>query len=129
MAKEASNEIYKKPLWKYYKGVEYIEIDFTIYTSEDLMIRYYTEACEMILQKPDKTVRVFTNATGVKPSLSTIRSAREIGKKAQRGVKRSVMIGTVGLTTMMLKFYSRYTGSPVKPFSREEAAMEYLIRD
>ena len=129
MPPEKKDLEYKSPVWKVYKGVEYLEIDFTQFISEDIMTEHYIEACEMILQRPDRSVRVFTNATGVTPSLETIRGARAIGKRAQRGIKKSVMIGTVGLTTMMLKFYMRYTGSPVKPFCRMEAAMEYLISD
>jgi len=121
--------VYKSPQWKYHNNVEYLEIDFTQFASEDLMIKHYTEACDMILSRADKSVRVFTDITDIHPSLDAIRTCKDIGKRAQRGVKKSAIIGSVGVKTMMLKLYIRYSGSIVKIFTYKEAALAHIIQD
>ncbi|GAA0731277.1 hypothetical protein GCM10009430_43270 [Aquimarina litoralis] len=128
MVNEVSKEAYKKPLWKHHKGVEYIEINLAQFISEDLMIKHYAEACDMILQRPDKSVRIFTDITDINPSLDAIRFCKDIGRKAQRGIKSSAIIGTVGFKTIMLKIYIRYSGSPVKIFSSKDAALDYVTQ-
>ncbi|MBW1298599.1 hypothetical protein [Aquimarina litoralis] len=129
MAKEHIHMIYKQPQWKHANNIEYIEMDFTSYKSDELIIRHYTEACDMILKRPDKSSRVLVNAKGVIISTKTMRVIKEIGKRTQRGVKKSAIVGTLGITTLMMKIYVSYTGSPVKFFTDREAAIKYLINN
>ncbi|MBW1298600.1 hypothetical protein [Aquimarina litoralis] len=103
-------------------------MDFTRYTSEDLIIKHYTEGCEMILSRTDNSVRVFTDITGVMVKMDTMRILRKIGKKAQRSIKKSAILGAVGLAILMLKFYVRYSGSKLKTFNLKEAALNYITQ-
>ena len=119
----------RMPEWKFYNGIEYLEMIITGFKTPEEMLLYYTEGCRMILERPDKSVNVFTDTRGIKISTKTMRKAQEIGKTAQRAIKKSAMIGAPGITVVMLKLYINFTRSPVKFFTNPNIALEYLTKD
>jgi len=114
------------PIWKTHNGVEYIEMIITGLKSTEKIISYYAKGCEMMLQKPDKSVMVYTDTRGVKINTTTMRILQEIGKNTQRAVKKSALVGNPGISVVMHKLYVAYTRSPVKFFTNPDVALKYL---
>jgi hypothetical protein len=120
---------YIPPVWKHHLNTEYIRFDFSTLYSDELIVRLAAEALEMILKRPDKSVRALINTKGSKTSPKAMRSITELGKKVQPKIKKSAIVGSTGLLSVLLKIYTTYTGSKIKFFTDEKLAIEYIIQD
>ena len=121
--------MHTNPVWKHYDNVEYIEIDFSGLTTDDEIIGYVYEAVEMGMQKPDKSIRAFVYAHRMKTSPKAMRTIKMLGKQVQPKMKKSVIVGSSGILSLLMKIYISYTKSKIKYFTDKEAAMKYLIND
>ncbi|MEW7289155.1 SpoIIAA family protein [Aquimarina penaris] len=120
---------YTPPTWKHYMNVEYIEIDFTgLYKDEDI-IQCVADAVEMGLQRTDKSVRALVYLKNSKTSPNAIRIIKKLGKQVQPKLKKSALVGSVGIVSLLMKIYISYTGSKIKFFTDKEAAIKYLVND
>ncbi|WP_459212040.1 STAS/SEC14 domain-containing protein [Aquimarina rhabdastrellae] len=122
-------EVYIRPTWKHYRNVEYIEIDFRNLQTDEDIIRCVHEASEMGLQRQDKSVRALVNAKGIKTSPLAMRTIKKLGKQVQPKLKKSALVGSVGIVSLLMKIYINYTGSKIKFFTDEETAIKYLVND
>ena len=121
--------MHTNPVWKHYDNVEYIEIDFSGLTTDDEIINYVYEAVEMGMQKPDKSIRAFVYAYQMKTSPKAMRTIKMLGKQVQPKMKKSVIVGSSGILSLLMKIYISYTKSIIKYFTDKEAAMKILIND
>lgn len=121
--------IYSPPIWKHYKNVEYIEIDFRGLQTDEGFIKCVHDAAEMGLQRADKSVRALVLAKGMKTSPLAMRTIKKLGKQVQPKLKKSALVGSVGIVSLLMKIYINYTGSKIKFFTDKEAALKYLIND
>ena len=121
--------IYSPPTWKHHMNVEYIEIDFTgLYEDEDI-IQCVADAVEMGLQREDKSIRALVYLKNSTTSPNAIRSIKKLGKQVQPKLKKSALVGSVGIMSLLMKIYVGYTGSKIKFFTDKHAAIKYLIND
>ncbi|MBW1298598.1 STAS/SEC14 domain-containing protein [Aquimarina litoralis] len=120
---------YTPPTWKHRMNVEYIEIDFSGLHTEEEVIQCVSDAAEMGLQRYDKTVRALVYAKGMKTSPKAMRTIKKLGKTVQPKLKKSALVGSVGIVSLLMKIYVSYTGSKIKFFTDREAAIKYLIND
>ncbi|WP_299212170.1 STAS/SEC14 domain-containing protein [uncultured Aquimarina sp.] len=126
---DKESQIYMPPTWKHYMNVEYIQIDFTgLYKDEDI-IKCVADAVEMGLQRSDKSVRALVYLKNSKTSPNAIRSIKKLGKLVQPKLKKSALVGSVGIVSLLMKIYISYTGSKIKFFTDKEAAIKYLAND
>lgn len=117
------------PVWKYYENVEYIEIDFSGLTTEEEVINYVYKAVELGMQRPDKSIRAFVYAYQMKTSPFAMRTIKLLGKQIQPKIKKSVIVGSSGIISLLMKIYISYTRSKIKYFTDKDSAMKYLIND
>jgi hypothetical protein len=117
------------PEWKYYQGIEYIDIDFSGLYSDEQIIDYVSKAVEMGLQRSDKSVRAFVNVHQMKTSPTAMRSIKILGKQVQPKLKKSVVVGPSGIISLLMRIYISYTKSKIKYFTDRETAMKYLVND
>ncbi|AUS06139.1 hypothetical protein [Pseudotamlana carrageenivorans] len=129
MKENIPDSTYAPPTWKHHNNVEYINMDFSKLSSDEMVINFFADTLDLVLQRPDKSVRVFADVKSIKIKPSTMRVLKEYGKKGQPKVKKSVMVGTVGLVSLLMKVYVNYTGSKMKFFTDYDIAMEYLTSD
>ncbi|MBQ4820915.1 STAS/SEC14 domain-containing protein [Aquimarina sp. MMG016] len=126
---ENTSPLYTPPTWKHHMNVEYIEIDFTgLYEEEDI-IQCVSDAAEMGLQRPDKSVRALVYTKGMKTSPKAMRTIKKLGKLVQPKLKKSALVGSVGIVSLLMKIYISYTGSKIKFFTDKEAAIKYVTND
>lgn len=121
--------VYTPPTWKHHMNVEYIEIDFSGLRSDDEVIKCVADAVELGLQRPDKSIRALVNTKGSKTSPLAMRTIKKLGKEVQPKLKKSALVGSVGIVSLLMKIYISYTGSKIKFFTDREAAIKYLIND
>ena len=120
---------YTPPTWKHHMNVEYIEINFTGLQKDEDIIQCVSEAVDMAMPRPDKTVRALVFLKYSTTSPNAIRSIKKLGKKVQPKLKRSAVVGSVGIVSLLMKIYISYTGSKIRFFTDKETAIKYLIND
>ena len=120
---------YTPPVWKHYMNIEYIKIDFRGLETDEGIIKCVHDAAEMGLQRPDKSVRALVIAKGMKTSPAAMRTIKKLGKQVQPKLKKSALVGSVGIVSLLMKIYISYTGSNIKFFTDEDAALGYLINE
>ncbi|GAA0731273.1 hypothetical protein GCM10009430_43260 [Aquimarina litoralis] len=121
--------IYTPPTWKHYMNIEYIEINFTGLRKDEDIIQCVADAVEMGLQREDKSVRALVYLKDSTTSPNAIRSIKKLGKMVQPKLKKSALVGSVGIVSLLMKIYISYTGSKIKFFTDKDAAIRYLISD
>lgn len=126
---DSASQVYTPPTWKHYRNVEYIEIDFTGLQKDEGFIRCVANAVEMGLQRSDKSVRALVYLKGSKTSPNAVRTIKKLGKLVQPKLKKSALVGSVGIVSLLMKIYISYTGSKIKFFTDKEAAIKYLTND
>ncbi|MDO6736633.1 hypothetical protein [Wenyingzhuangia sp. 2_MG-2023] len=115
--------------WSVNKNVKYLIIDFTNVTNDDLGIRILHKAYEMCLLCPDKSVIIIGLAKGGKLTPTALRKVLKIGMEVQPKIKKSAVVGAVGMLSLLFRIYISYTRSKVKFFTDENAALSYIISD
>ena len=117
------------PNWDYFNGIEYINIDFRGITDDDEKINIVGKSVEMGLKKPDNSIRALLIVKGSKTTPSAMRVMKKEGKKVQSKMKKSAVVGSVGILSLLLRIYVAYTGSTMRFFTDEEAALKYITSD
>ena len=117
------------PVWKYYDNVEYIDIDFSNLNTEEEVISCVSKAVEMGMQRADKSIRAFVNIHQMKTSPAAMRTIKLLGKQVQPKLKKSVVVGSLGIMSLLMKIYISYTKSKIKYFTDKETALKYLVND
>jgi hypothetical protein len=116
--------------WQHYNNTEYIRIDFgSIKYNNEKAIEIFNESVDYGLERSDKSVRALILTQGVKLKPETVRVLKKIGKTIQPKMKKSAIVGAVGILNLLVKIYIAYTGSNLKFFTNEKAALEYLTQD
>ncbi|NJB81315.1 hypothetical protein [Wenyingzhuangia aestuarii] len=122
-----SDKDYSK--WLVYKDVKYLLIDFTDVTSDDLGIRILNNAYEVCLTCPDDSVIILGMVKGGKISPTALRKLIKIGANVQPKIKKSAVVGAVGVLSLLFRIYISSTGSRVRFFTSEDVALDYLLSD
>jgi hypothetical protein len=116
--------------WQYYNNTEYIRIDFgAIKYNNEKAIEIFNESVDFGLERSDKSVRALILTQGVKLKPETVRILKKIGKIVQPKMKKSAIVGAVGILNLLVKIYIAYTGSNLRFFTNEKSALEYLTQD
>lgn len=125
----STNKKYTPPVWKYHRNTEYILVDFSGLVSEDEFIKHVSDAVDMGMKRPDKSIRALMYVRDTKTTPRAIRKMAMLGKKVQPKIKKSVLVGSSGFVSLLLKVYTQYTGSKMKFFTDKKLALDYLIQD
>lgn len=112
--------------WLYYKGKEYIRLDYTNLTDGELIIEMTRLAVNDSLKRENNTVLSLACTQGVRTTPLVMRELKRLGKMVQPKLKKSACVGPTGMLLVLLKLYISYTKSPMRFFTDEEAALEYL---
>lgn len=108
--------------------MEYIHIDCS--GLDDTSFAQRTrEAVNHGLKRPDRSVRALVIARNTKITPNGMRIISAEGKKVQPKLKKSALVGSVGLFSVLAKMYIAYTGSPFKFFTDLDRALDYLVKD
>ena len=118
-----------EPVWKYHDNVEYIEIDFSGLTTDEEVINYVFKAVDMGMKRPDKSIRAFVYAHQMRTSPLAMRTIKILGKQIQPKMKKSVIVGSSGILSLLMKIYISYSKSKIKYFTDTASAMKYLTND
>lgn len=118
-------------IWTYHNNVEYIRIDFRKgqEDADKRAIKIIQESVQMGLEREDKSIRALILVKGEKIKPETIRVMKKIGKEVQPKIKKSAIVGAVGLLSLLVRIYIAYTGSGIRFFTSEEAALDYITVD
>lgn len=116
----------KEPYWEVFDDIKYIRIDFEGLLNDDEKVVFLTKCAEMILDKEDNSVCALLGIrdNGISPSL--INRIKELGKEIQPKMKKSAVVGSVGLLSLFLRTYIIYTGSNMKFFTNKNIALQYI---
>ncbi|NIJ43958.1 hypothetical protein FHR24_000397 [Wenyingzhuangia heitensis] len=113
--------------WAVYNNVKYLLIDFRNVTDDDLGIRILNNAYDKCSTSPDKSVIILGLVKGARLTPSALRKLIKTGVDVQPKIKKSAVVGAVGIIPLLFRVYISYTGSKVKFFTSEEAALNYLL--
>lgn len=119
----------KEPYWAIENNKEYIYIDFQGVSDDSSVMNQVLKALEMGLARKDKSVRALLITRGGKTSPAAMRIIKVLGKKVQPKIKKSAVVGSVGILSLLLKIYIAYTGSNMRFFTDEKKAINYLTID
>ncbi|WP_194766823.1 hypothetical protein [Tamlana sp. I1] len=117
------------PIWKHVNNIEYIFIDFTGLNDEKKFIQLVEDSVMEAMKRPDKSVRAMVYLKNSTASPKAIRVIKKLGKQVQPKLKRSVVIGSMGIVSLLMKIYISHTGSKIKFFTDKEVALKYLLDD
>lgn len=117
--------------WTYYNNIEYIRIDFRKGKSDmdNNAIHIINDSVELGLEREDKSIRALILVQGTKIRPETIRIMKKIGKDVQPKMKKSAIVGAVGILSLLVRIYISYTGSSLRFFTNERSALEYITSD
>lgn len=112
--------------WLYYKGIEYIRLDFSNLTDDETIIGMSRLTINDVLKRPDNSVLSLCYTKGVRTTPLVMRELQQVGKIVRPKLKKSACVGPTGLLVLLLRIYIAATGSPMRFFTDEESALEYL---
>ncbi|OBQ54687.1 hypothetical protein VQ01_11105 [Tamlana sp. s12] len=124
-----SNANMTPPVWKHHLNTEYIFINFSGLTTDREILNQIETAVAMGLERPDKSVRALVHIKGTRTNPGTTRKMAILGKMVQPKIKKSVLVGSSGFLSLLVKIYTSQTGSKIKFFTDMDVALEYLTSD
>lgn len=111
------------------EGVEYLKLDYSEVLNDKEAIEITKEAYKISMNRADKSIRALTIVRNGKLSPNAMRKITKIGAKAQPKVYRSAVVGKMGVLPLLLNIYVLYTGSKIRFFTEESAALDYILID
>lgn len=119
-----------EPYWTYYNSVEYINISFeTVQNNDSLSIGIVSRGVELGMTRPDKSVRALISVKNARTRPETMRKMMAVAKEVQPKMKKSAIVGSIGLLSLLMKIYIAYTGSTMRFFTSKESALNYITSD
>lgn len=110
-----------------YEGKEISYIDYRGMNEKE-MIQTLEQASEHTLAD-NKQRPLLTNIQGAFVLPDFLKRAKEEGKRTRHLTLKSAVIGVDGPKKVLLKFFNLFVGNEMTPFSSEEEALEWLIKD
>lgn len=110
-----------------YKGREIAYLDYRGMT-EKQMIQLVDEAAERSLQD-NRPRLMLANISGAFVLPNFLKKAKEEKRRTKHLTLKSAIVGAEGAKKVLLKFFNLFVGSEMKPFSDEEEAKEWLVKE
>ncbi len=115
--------------WFFIQNKEFLKIDYTNVKDDELAVKIAQYAFSISSGRPDKSIRLLNIVNGSKMTPSGMREIVKIGKKVQPKIKRSAIVGSSGLLSVLLKLYVYHTGSKMLFFTDEKLALKYVLSE
>lgn len=115
--------------WSFKSKVDYLIVNYTDIREDFLAIEVAKKAYSMTKNLPDKSIRALILVKGGKISPKAMREIMVYGKESQVRVKKSAIVGVVGMASLLMRIYVSYTGSNVRFFTNEKDALKYVLSD
>ncbi|NJB81314.1 STAS/SEC14 domain-containing protein [Wenyingzhuangia aestuarii] len=115
--------------WSSVEGKEFLRIDYRNVRDDSVATKVTQQAYDVSIDRPDKSLRVLLVVNGGKITPATMRSMLKMGKGIQPKIKKSAVVGAVGMLSLLLRVYVSSTGSKIRFFTDESTALQYVLSD
>lgn len=107
-------------------GIEIVVVDLANSTP-DQSIEIMANASTLISSKPEKSVRIFTDATNATYTTAVLSALKNFTTHNSRFVRASAVIGADGIRALAVATAAKVSGRKIKVFDNREQAFDWLI--
>ncbi|NIJ43957.1 hypothetical protein FHR24_000396 [Wenyingzhuangia heitensis] len=115
--------------WRVKNNNKFLKVDFSNVKSDVAAVLVAKNAFNSCIPCENKTVRALVVVNGGQITPMAMREIMEMGKNVQDKLKKSAIVGVVGMLSLLFRIYMSYTGSKLRFFTDESAALEYILSD
>jgi len=117
-----------KSEWEVYKGKRIFRGRYDHLTLEEVQSEASAVEKEMV-QQPPNSVLLLIDTAGTDASPEALRAFKNVARRSNEHVRKSAILGVTGVRRMILEIVRRFSGMALVPFSDEQEAKDWLVRD
>jgi Holliday junction resolvasome RuvABC endonuclease subunit len=114
--------------WETYKGKRIFRGRYANLTLEEIRAEVVAVEKEMV-QQPLDSVLLLVDTAGTDASPEALRHFKNVALHSEEYVHKAAVLGVTGVKRMILEIIVRFSGMNLIPFSDEQEAKDWLVRD